>query len=121
MAIVEYEQTLYTDEVCHCLFFEHLAHKVLKSTFIKYRYWEICSIEPLLLCLFSFLFIVLVFLATDSCLLSIYHLLSNILVELNKSFLIALPILEVIIVVVWSDINSKVIALKMPEFRNLSK
>lgn len=121
MAIIEYEQTLCTDEVCHSLFFELLTHKLLKSAFIKYGYWEICSKEPLLLWLFSFFFIALIFLAVGSCIFSIYHLLSNILVELYKSFHIALPILEVVIVVVWSNINSKVIALKISEFRDLSK
>lgn len=121
MAIIEYEQTLRADEVCHSLFFEHLAHEVLKSTFIKYRYWEIYSKELLLICFFSFLFIVFVFIATDSCLFSICHLLSYGLVELNKSLLIALPILEIIIVVVRSNINSKVIDLWIPDFRNFSK
>lgn len=121
MAIIEYEQTVCADEVCHSLFFEHLAHEVLKSTLIKYRYREIYSKELLLFCFFSFFFFVFVILATDSCFFSICHLLSYILVELNKSLLIALPILEVVIVVVWSNINSKVIDLRVPDFRDFSK
>lgn len=121
MAIVEYEQALCTDEFCHCLLLDHLAHKVLKSTFVQYRYREICSIEFFLPCFFSFVFILLVVFTTDSCLFSIYHFLSYILVELNKSLFIALPILEVVIIVVWSNIDSKVIHLQIPELRDLSK